>query len=95
MILILIEFFRFEELVDKSKISNNRGKSYESAKKALQDRLIEIFKEQFPHLVDKIDYVSSGTPMTNNTYLNSVNGEVNYIIKKIKFFFFIIIIIIL
>lgn len=50
---------------------------YEIMKERLQKRLVEVFEEQLPHLKDKIDYVSSGTPMTNNFYLGTVNGEVS------------------
>ena len=31
--------------------------------------------ENYPFLKNMIDYISVGTPLTNNYYLNSINGE--------------------
>ena len=37
---------------------------------------MDVFIDYFPHVKDKIDFVTSGTPLSNNFYLGSVNGEV-------------------
>jgi all-trans-retinol 13,14-reductase len=54
----------------------HRGEAYEREKKGLQDRLVAIFSETYPHLANKIAYVTSGTPLSNNFYLGSSEGEV-------------------
>jgi all-trans-retinol 13,14-reductase len=63
-----------------------RKSAYLVAKAALEARMVSIFKNEFPQLADKIDHVSSGTPLTNNQYLNSVRGEVYGLGHSVKRF---------
>ena len=42
----------------------------------LQDKAVMIFEEQFPELKGKADFICSGSPLTNNFYLGTVQGEV-------------------
>ena len=49
---------------------------YEALKRRLQDKLVNVFKEQYPELVEHIDYVTSGSPLSNKFYLGSKYGEV-------------------
>lgn len=45
-------------------------------KKQTQEFLLEIVYEQFPQIQDKVVFVDAGTPLTNNFYIGSLNGEV-------------------
>jgi all-trans-retinol 13,14-reductase len=63
-----------------------RGTNYDTAKSRLQSRMVEVFKEEFPHLESKIDYVSTGTPLTNNFYIGSSKGEIYGIEQSIQRF---------
>ena len=42
----------------------------------MEEKLLRIVEEQYPKTKGRIAHVSSGTPLTNNFYLGSVNGEV-------------------
>lgn len=53
-------------------------------KKQTQDFLLDIVYEQFPQLKGKVAFVDSGTPLTNNFYIGSLNGEV---CNDIEFFY--------
>lgn len=48
---------------------------YEANKKILEEKLVALLLETHPQLKNKIDYVASGTPLSNNFYLGSVVGE--------------------
>jgi all-trans-retinol 13,14-reductase len=45
-------------------------------KKQTEEFLLEVVYEQYPLLKGKVSFVDSGTPLTNNFYLGTVNGEV-------------------
>jgi len=62
--------------LSKSSKPNHRGKEYDDTKKLLEKRMLDLFSENYPNLVPYIDYTTSGTPVTNNFYLGSVEGEV-------------------
>ncbi|CAE7491356.1 retsat, partial [Symbiodinium microadriaticum] len=49
---------------------------YEVMKKQMEGKLLRIVEEQFPKTKGRVAHVSSGSPLTNNFYLGSVNGEV-------------------
>ena len=46
-------------------------------KQLLQKRLMNVFFEEFPHLRDKVVHVSTGSPVSNNFYIGSQQGEVS------------------
>ena len=82
------DYSKFSELVTTKNNNNNsqslrastpshRGKAYEAAKKKLQERMLAVLFEQFPQLTDKVRYVDTGTPVTNNYYLGTNFGEVS------------------
>jgi all-trans-retinol 13,14-reductase len=76
-ILSVTDYYSFENQANrKSGHHINRGGEYSNEKTILESRLLKVFEAEFPHLVDKIDFIKSGTPLTNNYYLNSVFGEV-------------------
>jgi hypothetical protein len=45
-------------------------------KKQTEEFLLEIIYEQYPQVKGKVAFVDSGTPLTNNFYLGTLNGEV-------------------
>jgi all-trans-retinol 13,14-reductase len=45
-------------------------------KRQMEQKLLRIVEEQYPKTKGHIVHVSSGTPLTNNFYLGTVNGEV-------------------
>ena len=49
---------------------------YEVMKSQMEKKLLRIVEEQYPLTKGRVTHVSSGTPMTNNFYLGSINGEV-------------------
>lgn len=51
---------------------------YEIMKSQMERKLLRIVEEQYPKAKGRIAHVSSGTPMTNNFYLGSINGEVRF-----------------
>lgn len=50
--------------------------SYNQMKKQTEDKLLEIIYEQYPQLQGKVSFIDSGTPLTNNFYIGTLNGEV-------------------
>lgn len=56
--------------------TGHRGKMYEVAKTDLQSRLIGILEEVYPQVRGRIDLAVSGSPLTNNTFLGSMRGEI-------------------
>eukprot|EP01041_Mallomonas_annulata_P005000 gene5000-10006_t len=77
-ILTVVDYDAFVTLVPLQKRNKplHRGKQYEATKKMIENRLLLVFQEIFPHLMDKIRHVESGTPLTNNFYLGKMFGEV-------------------
>lgn len=59
----------------KNEKCNNRGDEYNLTKNIIADKMIKTAIEKYPILENMIDYKSIGTPLTNNYYLNSINGE--------------------
>jgi hypothetical protein len=45
-------------------------------KKQTEEFLLKVVYEQYPLTKGKVTFVDSGTPLTNNFYLGTVNGEV-------------------
>jgi hypothetical protein len=54
---------QFTELVDESNkrwdVPGYRGSAYDKAKGLLQNRLLEVFYEQFPNLKSKVSQLST------------------------------------
>jgi hypothetical protein len=74
---------------DKSDKPKHRGKmsvllshhfidsvSYNDMKKQTENFLLGVLLEQYPQLKNRIAFVESGSPLTNNFYLGTLNGEV-------------------
>lgn len=53
-----------------------RGDEYESIKKTFGHKAVEQACQLFPSIRDHIDYVSVGTPVSNNYYLGAPRGEI-------------------
>ncbi len=45
-------------------------------KKNLQDKVVDVFEEQFPHLKGAADVIISGSPLSYNFYIGSSRGEI-------------------
>ncbi|XP_037093628.1 all-trans-retinol 13,14-reductase-like [Pollicipes pollicipes] len=52
-----------------------RGADYEGVKNTIGDKLVAQATRLFPQIRDHIDYVSFGSPVTNNFYLGAPRGE--------------------
>jgi hypothetical protein len=55
----------------------HRGILYENVKKAIEDRMMTVFYEQYPQLIGKVAHITSSSPLTNNFYLGAIEGEVS------------------
>lgn len=60
----------------RSKPSNGRSSRYKELKRMVEDRMLDVFCQTFPHLKERIHFVDSGTPMTNKFFLGAQHGEV-------------------
>ncbi|NXH12351.1 RETST reductase, partial [Bucco capensis] len=63
----------FEEWKDKQ--VHKRGDDYEALKKIFVDTIMQVVFKLYPRVEDRIEYISSGTPITNQHYLASSRGE--------------------
>uniref|UniRef100_A0A8C8B694 All-trans-retinol 13,14-reductase n=1 Tax=Otus sunia TaxID=257818 RepID=A0A8C8B694_9STRI len=63
----------FEEWKDKP--ANKRGDEYEELKKTFVDAIMQAVVKLYPRIEDRIEYVSGGTPVTNQHYIASPKGE--------------------
>lgn len=63
----------FEEWKDKP--VHKRGDAYEDVKKTFVDAIMQTIFKLYPHIEDKVEYVSGGTPLTNQHYIASPRGE--------------------
>jgi len=52
-----------------------RGADYEGVKNTIGDRMVAQATRLFPQIKDHIDYVSCGSPLSNNFYLAAPRGE--------------------
>ncbi|KAM6040680.1 all-trans-retinol 13,14-reductase isoform 2-T2 [Chlamydotis macqueenii] len=64
----------FEEWKDKE--VNKRGDDYEELKKTFVDTIMQAVFKLYPRIEDRIEYVSGGTPLTNQHYIASPRGEI-------------------
>ncbi|KFU83575.1 Putative all-trans-retinol 13,14-reductase, partial [Chaetura pelagica] len=63
----------FEEWKDKQ--VHKRGDDYEELKKTFVDTIMQSVFKLYPRIEDRIEYLSSGTPLTNQHYIASPRGE--------------------
>uniref|UniRef100_A0A8D0HDM1 All-trans-retinol 13,14-reductase n=1 Tax=Sphenodon punctatus TaxID=8508 RepID=A0A8D0HDM1_SPHPU len=73
IVLAIAQYEWFEEWKDE-KVSK-RGEEYESLKSVFVDSMLETVLKIYPQLKDKIELLSSGTPLTNQHYIASPQGE--------------------
>ncbi|XP_032629295.1 all-trans-retinol 13,14-reductase isoform X2 [Chelonoidis abingdonii] len=72
-ILALAQYEWFEEW--KEETVQKRGAEYESLKNAMVESILKTVLKLYPHLEDKIECISSGSPLTNQHYIASPKGE--------------------
>ncbi|NXX59254.1 RETST reductase, partial [Scopus umbretta] len=64
----------FEEWKDKQ--VNKRGDDYEELKMTFVDTIMQTVFKLYPRIEDRVEYLSAGTPLTNQHYIASSRGEV-------------------
>ncbi|NXN99424.1 RETST reductase, partial [Rhinopomastus cyanomelas] len=64
----------FEEWKDKP--VHKRGDDYEELKKTFVDTIMQMVFKLYPRIEDRVEYLSSGTPVTNCHYIGSPRGEI-------------------
>ncbi|XP_030407747.1 all-trans-retinol 13,14-reductase isoform X4 [Gopherus evgoodei] len=72
-ILAFAQYEWFEEW--KEETVQKRGTKYESLKNAMVESILKTVLKLYPHLEDKIECISSGSPLTNQHYIASPKGE--------------------
>lgn len=72
-IITMAKYEWFEEWKDKP--VHKRGDAYEDVKKTFVDAIMQTIFKLYPHIEDKVEYVSGGTPLTNQHYIASPRGE--------------------
>ncbi|XP_030057638.1 all-trans-retinol 13,14-reductase isoform X1 [Microcaecilia unicolor] len=74
--LTALTFAQYEWFEDwKEEEVKKRGADYESVKNTFAEAMLETILKFFPHLRDKIDCISSGSPLSNQHYIASSRGE--------------------
>ncbi|XP_062817383.1 all-trans-retinol 13,14-reductase isoform X3 [Anolis carolinensis] len=73
IILAVTKYEWFEEW--KEEKVTKRGLEYESVKNSFVDSIMDTVLKVYPHIKDKIEHVSAGTPLTNCHYIASPRGE--------------------
>ncbi|NXU35695.1 RETST reductase, partial [Drymodes brunneopygia] len=63
----------FEEWKDKQ--VNKRGDDYEDLKKTFVDAIMQTVYKLYPRIEGRVEYLSGGTPITNQHYIASPRGE--------------------
>ncbi|XP_009956992.1 PREDICTED: all-trans-retinol 13,14-reductase, partial [Leptosomus discolor] len=84
-ILTFAKYEWFEEWKDKP--VHKRGEDYEELKKTFVDTIMQTVFKLYPRIEDRIEYLSGGTPLTNQHYIASPNGEiygVNHSIARLR-----------
>ncbi|NXA57330.1 RETST reductase, partial [Nothocercus julius] len=64
----------FEEWKDEP--AQKRGDDYEDAKRPFVDAIMGTIYKLYPGIEDRVEYVSGGTPLTNQHYIGSARGEI-------------------
>ncbi|NXE30178.1 RETST reductase, partial [Ardeotis kori] len=75
--LAIVTFAKYEWFEEwKDKEVNKRGDDYEELKKIFVDTIMQAVFKLYPRIEDRIEYVSGGTPLTNQHYIASPRGEI-------------------
>uniref|UniRef100_A0A8B9FAF4 All-trans-retinol 13,14-reductase n=1 Tax=Amazona collaria TaxID=241587 RepID=A0A8B9FAF4_9PSIT len=74
--LIVVTFARYEWFEEwKDKQVHKRGDDYEELKQTFVDTIMQTVFKLYPRIKDRIEYLSSGSPLTNQHYIASPKGE--------------------
>ncbi|NXV79478.1 RETST reductase, partial [Atlantisia rogersi] len=75
--LAIVTFAKYEWFEEwKDKQVNKRGEDYEELKKTFVDQAMQAVFKLYPRIEDRIEYISGGTPLTNQHYIASPKGEI-------------------
>uniref|UniRef100_A0A8B9SRP7 All-trans-retinol 13,14-reductase n=1 Tax=Anas platyrhynchos TaxID=8839 RepID=A0A8B9SRP7_ANAPL len=75
--LAIVTFAKYEWFEEwKDEPVNKRGDDYEDLKKTFVDAVMEVVFKLYPNIEDKIEYISGGSPLTNQHYIASPRGEI-------------------
>ncbi|NXS97210.1 RETST reductase, partial [Jacana jacana] len=75
--LTVVTFAKYEWFEEwKEEQVNKRGDDYEELKKTFVDAIMQTVYKLYPRIEDKIEYISGGTPLTNQHYIASPRGEI-------------------
>ncbi|XP_050839065.1 all-trans-retinol 13,14-reductase [Serinus canaria] len=74
--LAIVTFARYEWFEEwKDKQVHKRGDDYEDLKKTFVDAIMQTVSKLYPRIEGRIEYLSGGTPLTNQHYIASPHGE--------------------
>ncbi|NXF12356.1 RETST reductase, partial [Smithornis capensis] len=74
--LAIVTFAKYEWFEEwKDQQVNKRGDDYEDLKKTFVDAVMETVTKLYPRIEGRIEYLSGGTPVTNQHYIASPRGE--------------------
>ncbi|NXO14255.1 RETST reductase, partial [Oriolus oriolus] len=74
--LAIVTFARYEWFEEwKDKQVHKRGDDYEDLKKTFVDAIMQTVFKLYPRIEGRIEYLSGGTPLTNQHYIGSPRGE--------------------
>lgn len=74
--LVVVTFAKYEWFEEwKDKQVHKRGDDYEELKQAFVDTIMQSVFKLYPQIEGRIEYISSGTPLTNQHYIASPAGE--------------------
>uniref|UniRef100_A0A8B9M9L5 All-trans-retinol 13,14-reductase n=1 Tax=Accipiter nisus TaxID=211598 RepID=A0A8B9M9L5_9AVES len=75
--LAIVTFTKYEWFEEwKDEQVKKRGDDYEELKKTFVDTIMQIVFKLYPRIEDRIEYISGGTPLTNQHYIASPKGEI-------------------
>ncbi|NXP44429.1 RETST reductase, partial [Heliornis fulica] len=75
--LAIVTFTRYEWFEEwKDKQVKKRGDDYEDLKKTFVENIMQAVFKLYPLIKDRIEYISGGTPLTNQHYIASPRGEI-------------------
>uniref|UniRef100_A0A8C3RTS3 All-trans-retinol 13,14-reductase n=1 Tax=Chelydra serpentina TaxID=8475 RepID=A0A8C3RTS3_CHESE len=72
-ILVFAQYEWFEEW--KNETVEKRGEVYESLKNSMVESIVKTVLKLYPRIEDKIECISSGSPLSNQHYIASPKGE--------------------
>ncbi|NXU20504.1 RETST reductase, partial [Pardalotus punctatus] len=86
--LAIVTFARYEWFEEwKDKQVHKRGDDYEELKKTFVDAIMQTVFKLYPRIEGRIEYLSGGTPLTNQHYIASPRGElygINHDIPRLQ-----------